>query len=189
MRDDDGMKFTVHVPADDWAYAQRRLTYLETLLLRVVRDKAHIQEFYDAAELAALRLPGLPATKSGITARAASENWPRRRAKGRNGYRFIYHASSLPARAFDALISRLLDLPPLEVEMVDLFELPHPAPPDAAPTNTAPAWVLPLMRLMKGEAQGDLATAWQRLPDYLPANTCLPDVNQAAKILVNLGLA
>jgi hypothetical protein len=183
------LDLTVQVPADEWAYAQRRLTYLETLLLRMVRDKAHIQEYYDAAERAALRLPGLPTTKAGITARATAEHWPRRRAKGRKGYRYIYHASNLPARAFDTLIARLLDLPPLEVEMVDVFELPHPTAPETTPQNTAPPWVLPLMRLMRGPAQGNLSQAWLSLPDHVPKGTVLPDVKQAAKILLAFGLA
>ena len=60
--------------------------------------------------------------------------------------------------------------------------------PELPPANTAPAWVLPLMRLLRNEAHGDLAIAWQRLPDHLPAGTCLPNVEQAAKILLNWGL-
>ena len=103
--------------------------------------------------------------------------------------RFSYHVSSLPARAFDALIARILDLPALETVEDTLFDLPPAPAPEMPPTNTAPAWVLPLMRLLRNEAQGDLAAAWQRLPDHLRAGTPLPDVNQAAKILVNLGLA
>lgn len=185
----DSFDLMVHVAAEDWAYAQRRLAWLEALLLWVVRDTGQLPEWYDAAELAALRLPGLPASRSGIANRATAENWPRIKVQGRKGHRFAYHVSSLPARAFDALIIRILDLPPFEtVEQTLLDVTPAPAP-ELPRANMAPAWVLPLMRLLRNEAQGDLAAAWQRLPRHLPAGTPLPDVNQAAKILVKLGLA
>ncbi|MGU3398143.1 DNA-binding protein [Brucellaceae bacterium D45D] len=180
---------TIHVPADEWAYLNRRVDYLETLLLRVVRDRKHIQEWYSAEELAALHLPGLPHTKAGVSRKATAGKWPRRPAgtHPRNG--FLYHVSVLPARSFDALITRILDLPEMEAETDGLFNLPAPlAPDEPAPENTAPAWVLPLMRLMKGEAQGNLGKAWQALPEHLPRGTVLPPVQEAAQILVNLGL-
>ena len=53
-----GLDLTVSVPAEEWAYAQRRLTYLETLLVRVVRDSRNIQEWFTAGELAGKVLPG-----------------------------------------------------------------------------------------------------------------------------------
>ena len=52
------LDLTVTVPAADWAYSQRRLKYLETLLLRVVRDRKGLQEWFTAAELAGMVLPG-----------------------------------------------------------------------------------------------------------------------------------
>ncbi len=181
---------TIHVPADDWAYCQRRLTYLETLLLRIVRDRRNIQEWYDAAELAALRLPGLPPSRAAISRKASKENWDRRSINSGSGKRNAYHVTSLPARAFDALIAGLLDLPPMDLEADGLFDLPtRPEPLAPTPENTAPAWVLPLMRLMKGEAQGNLGKAWQALPQHLPRGTALPSVDEAAVVLVNLGLA
>ncbi|WP_275789669.1 DNA-binding protein [Pararhizobium gei] len=191
MFGNDSLELTVNVSASEWAYAQRRLTYLETLLLRIVRDKAHIQEWYDAAELAALRLPGLPDSKTGITRKATMGNWRRRTLKDRKGRRYVYHASSFPARAFDALIARLLDLPPVDADMDGVFALPVETPPQhpPMPENTAPVWVLPLMRLMKGEANGNLGRAWQALPAHLPKGIALPSVREAAEILVNLGLA
>lgn len=45
------------------------------------------------------------------------------------------------------------------------------------------------MRLMKGEARGDLGRAWKALPAHLPRGTALPDVEEAATVLVTLGLA
>ncbi len=125
-----------------------------------------------------------------MSRKATTGKWPRRPAgiTSRNGY--LYHVSVLPARAFDALITRILDLPEIEAQTDNLFDLPSPpAPNEPTPENTAPAWVLPLMRLMKGEAQGNLGKAWQALPEHLPRGTALPSVKEAAQILINLGLA
>lgn len=179
----DDLLLTVQVPADEWAYAQRRLAYLETLVLRIVRDRAAFPEWHDAAELAALRLPGLPASRSAISQKANREGWTRRPVRGR---RVLFHVSSLPARAFDALIARILDLPELEAETDELFALPVPPAPQPLPDNAAPPWVLPLMRLIRRE--GDLAKAWRALPGCLPDGVALPDVEDAAKILVKLKL-
>lgn len=179
----------VHVPADDWAYCQRRLAWLETLLLRLVRDHENIQEWYDAAELAALRLPGLPASAAAIARKAGAHDWQRRRAS--RGRRWLYHVASLPPRAFDALIARILDLPEPDAAIGPVPGLP-PAPRDPvadAEADIAPPWVLPLVRLMKGEARGDLGAAWLRLPHHVPQGTLLPTARQAAEVLVRLGLA
>lgn len=179
---------TVQVPAGEWAYARRRLAYLEALLLRIVRDRGAMQEWYDAGELAALRLPGLPASRTGISAKATREGWTRRNARTVRGKRVLFHVSALPARAFDALIARILDLPPLAADTDDLFAVPSPPPEPAVslPENAAPAWVLPLMRLMRTE--GDWGRAWRALPDHLAEDMALPDVNEAARILVALKL-
>lgn len=177
----DDLFLTVDVSADDWAYVQRRLAYLEALLLRVVRERARLQEWYDAGELAALRLPGLPPSRSGISQKASRERWPRRLA----GRRVMFHVTALPSRAFDALLARILDLPDLDV-LEDLFVVPPAPVPEPLPDNAAPPWVLPLMRLMKSE--GDWGRAWQALPDHLPAGILLPDVKEAAKILVRFRL-
>lgn len=66
------LDLTINVPADEWAYCQRRLIYLETLLLRLVRDRRNIQEWYDAEELASLRLPGLPGNSRAVARRRRS---------------------------------------------------------------------------------------------------------------------
>lgn len=185
----DTFDLTIQVPADEWAYLQRRAGFLETLLVRVVRDRRHIQEWYSAEELAALRLPGRPHSRAGVTRKATAGRWPRRSAGLHTRGPFLYHVSVLPARAFDALMARILDLPEIETEMASIFELPLPPAPQAVlPENTAPAWVLPLMRLMKGEAQGDIGRAWKALPDHLPEGTPLPTVEEAALILVHFGI-
>lgn len=181
---------TINIAADEWAYLNRRVDYLETLLLRVVRDRKHIQEWYSAADLAALRLPGLPHSQAGVTRKATAGQWPRRSAGISPRGPFLYHVSVLPARSFDALMGRILDLPEIEAQTAGMFDLPSPlALPEPMPENTAPVWVLPLMRILKGEAQGNLGRAWQALPQRLPHGTTLPSVEEAAQILVNLGLA
>lgn len=179
------LQLMVAVPADDWALVNRRVAYLEALLLRVVREESAFREWYEAAELEALRLPGLPPTRQAIARKASAEGWPR----VRRGGRFYYHAIGLPGRAFDALISRIIGLPPLETATEGLFDLPYPAAREPLPQNAAPPWVLPLLRLLKGSAGGDLGKAWQALPDHLPEGTLLPDVQDAAEILVRFGLA
>lgn len=191
MTHDSTLNLVVPVPAEEWAFLNRRLTYLEALLLRIVRQESALQEWYDAAELEALRLPGLPPTRHGITRKATAEDWTRMNRRRGRALCYAYHVTALPPRAFDALIARIIDLPPLDLDEEELFDLPYPpAPaPEHMPENAAPPWVLPLMRLMKGEAQGNLARAWQALPAHLPVGTPLPDVDEAATVLVRFGLA
>ncbi len=178
---------SIQIDADEWAYVKRRITYLEALLIRVLHDKSQIKEWYEASELASLRLPGLPVTASGITRKATKQHWLRRKAKG---HRYTYYFGSLPERAFDALIGQLLNLPQREEPTPQFPELePAPILPKInMPDNAAPSWVLPLMRLLKGEAQGNLSTAWASLPNHLPQGATLPDVDEAADILIRLGL-
>ena len=132
---DKQFNLSIQIDADEWAYCQRRITYLEALLIRVLRDKSKIKEWYEAGELAALRLPGLPDKPAGITRKATAQNWLRRKAKGNT---YTYYFGSLPERAFDALIGKLLQIPKpcepapqfpaLEGEPV----LPQPVTPDNA---------------------------------------------------------
>ncbi len=185
MTADCTLDLTVTVEIEEWSYIKRRLGYLEALLLRILREESAIQEWFSAAELEAMRLPGLPPSLRGIARKATAENWP---SIWRNR-KYHYHVSALPARAYDALIARLIDLPPLDHDLEGVFSLPSPPSPKPLPENAAPPWVLPLMRLMKGEAEGHLGRAWQSLPDHLPEGTFLPDADEAAKILVRLGLA
>ncbi|RWR25044.1 hypothetical protein D2T29_22415 [Sinirhodobacter populi] len=70
---DERFDLTVHVAADVWAYAQRRTAFLETLLIRVLREHAEMQEWFSASELETLRLPGLPTHRSTITRKARQE--------------------------------------------------------------------------------------------------------------------
>lgn len=195
MTDDiSGFPLMVHVPADEWAYLRRRVTYLEAVLVQVLHDRGRVQEWYGAAEIAAMRLPGLPGTKAGITMHATRAGWVRRQRAVRGGTRFEYHFASLPARAFDSLIGRILDVPlPGGDQDDDAAELAFPEiEPGPAPEpeleNTAPPWVLPFMRLLRGGAAGDITAAWRALPSHLPPGVELPTQEEAAETIVRLGL-
>lgn len=182
---------TVSVPADEWGYIRRRVVYLEAVLLRVIRDGNHMREYFAAGELAGMVLPGLPDTPEGVTRKASREKWRKRKTKVGSTWLNVYSVTSLPKRAFDALISRLLELPDIDEAAPLLDILPKPPPPRFVPadTNTAPPWILPLMRLMKTETGGSLSEAWQMLPERLPPDVALPSVEEAAVILIRFGIA
>ncbi len=59
----------------------------------------------------------------------------------------------------------------------------RPALPGA---NTVPAWVLPMMRLLR--ERGTLARAWAALPANLPPGVAMPGEEEAAVALLRLGL-
>lgn len=186
----NSLDLTVSVPADEWAYNQRRVKYLEALLVHIVRDEAKIQEWFSAAELAAKVLPGLSRTTEAISRKAGNENWKKRKAKFQGRWFYVYHVTSLPARTFDELISRILALPKIDAVVTILPNLPDiETMTEGNEENTAPPWVLPLIRIMKTETGGNLGEAWEILPERLPPEIPLPSVEEAAKVLVRLGLA
>lgn len=186
---EDKFVLMVHVPADEWAFTRRRATYLEAVLVHVLRSEDRIREWFDATELAGLRLPGLPGTKAGITRLANAAGWRRREQHGRGGVRFQYHCTSLPERAFEALISLILDCPEVDPQEYDEPMVPEiEPPPPPLPENTAPPWVLPFMRLLKGGAQGDIGEAWRALPAYLPPGIPMPSEEEAAETILHFGL-
>lgn len=86
-----------------------------------------------AAELAALELPGLPASKQHINRIAAREGWRRRRAVGRKGGGFEYATDSLPEAARLALASRRFKLAGDGVNSDDAGSPPLAAPALASP--------------------------------------------------------
>lgn len=186
-----GFEFQVSVPADEWATMVRRVAYLEAVLLQVLKDEDEVKEWFDAGELIALRLPGLPISKAAITRTAASAAWRRREVKGRGGVRYQYHCTSLPERAFEALVSRILGVPEFaEVETPDEAVPAIPAPlPSSFPENTAPPWVLPFMRLLKTGAHGNMGAAWRALPQALPRGVAMPTEEEAAEVILSLGIA
>jgi len=179
------LDLAVSVPADQWAYMHRRAVFLEMLVLRLSRDSVGFQEWVSAADLAALSLPGLPLTRAAIVRRAGAARW---RCRRRRGAPTLYHVTSLPSRAFDALISRMLDMPDIDqFHECDIDAVSEPVPSTAA--VAAPPWVLPLMRLYRGVAGGDIARAWQALPGNVPEGMELPSIDEAAVTLYELGLA
>ena len=175
----EGFALMVHVPAEEWAYAQRRATYLEAVLVQVLRDREMITEWFAADYLARLMLAGMPTSKAGITRLANAQRWRRREMPCQGGRRYEYHFANLPARAFDDLMTRIIgnidSLMPVEDQMqaetVD---------------NTAPAWVLPLMRLLKRD--GDLSAAWRDLPSFIHPSIELPSIEEAAETIRRFGL-
>ena len=51
MLNSDGvLDLRVSVPAGEWGHAQRRLTYLEAVIVQVLRDMDNLKEWYSAAE-------------------------------------------------------------------------------------------------------------------------------------------
>ena len=190
--DGGGLPLSVTVAADEWAFVRRRVRYLEAVIIQVLRDKNRLREWYGAAELAALVLPGLPRSRQGIGKLAAAQNWRRRMERGR----FEYHCASLPGRAFDGLLQRIIGTPD---ELADDGIAPLPAPvvpappapvkaPIAANTNTAPVWVLPLLRVLKANP-GELEQAVAELPERLPAGVECPTIGEVRATLERLGIA
>ncbi len=139
-----------------------------------------------------MRLPGLPATPAGITRHATVNGWIRRRAAGRGGP-FEYHFTSLPCRAFDAMITRIIDVPDAErMDAMDAVEY-APAIPNApdngtAPDNASPAWLLPLLRVIRERGPVTLQSALRTLPGTLPPGVACPTFEEADSYLRRLGM-
>lgn len=189
-KDTTGLSLTVQVAADDWAAAQRRLAFLHAVIIQILRDEARLREWFSASELAALRLPGLPRTKAGVSRLAASQHWPRRSVPGRGGERFEYHVYALPERAFSTLLDRIMTAPPcVDDPAPHRPETPAAAaePIDAGP-NMAPPWMLPLMRLVKGGAVRSLDDLVSALPGALPRGAAMPSRDQVRDALASLGM-
>ncbi|MDR3438909.1 DNA-binding protein, partial [Telmatospirillum sp.] len=73
-----------------------------------------MKEWMTAAEIAGLKLPGLPATKRRVNDLASRETWERRERSGRGGG-FEYRVSSLPAAAQRALATSLVKQTPAQL--------------------------------------------------------------------------
>lgn len=65
----------------------------------------------------------------------------------------------------------------------------EPEPEPIGPVNVVPAWVIPFLRALRGEAAGHFGDAWALLPHYLPAGVAMPGEREAAIVLLGLGLA
>ncbi|SEH35451.1 hypothetical protein [Magnetospirillum fulvum] len=182
--DKDGFSLTVSLPAAELGALRRRVTYLEATLVQVLRGQRGIKEWFTAAELAELRLPGLSLGKGAITRQARQQGWTTRPG-GRNEY----HFSTLPRRTFEALIDRVIApaTPEDPGNQVPAFA-PPPLPPEAPETDTAPPWLLPLMRVIRSEAPATVNEAMELLPRYLPKGVSCPTLEEATVALRRLGM-
>lgn len=186
--DRGGLPLTVNVSVEEWAYHKRRAQYLEAVMIQVLRDQAEVREWFTAAQLAELRLTGLPRTKAGMTRLATAHSWRRRRAVGRGGSRYEYHVSSLPPRAFDDLVGRIVGrLPETDQEAAPHVPAPPPEPP--APDNTTAPWMLPLLRLVRGWDGASVEDLCEALPGHLPNGVPAPTAREVSEALRRLGFA
>lgn len=105
---------------------------------------------YSAAELAGMKLPGLPTTKRGIELASSRANWTFQEVKGRGGRtgtRKEYAVSALPAESRQALMERHITVP-----IVSSAATSPAALPAASSSPTLAGLLLP----SKVQAAGDL---------------------------------
>ena len=189
--DSEELGLVAVVPSLEMARLRRRVTYLEAALVQVLREDGQLREWFSASELAALRLPGLPTSRTGLARLARASGWEARVVTGRGGERIEYHFAALPRRAFDGLIAMVMrgDSPAGTEAPSALPELPEPEPPPAPPRAIATQqWVLPLLRLIRGHGL-TLEKAVEALPAALPVGARCPDLDEARETLRALGMA
>ncbi len=182
---EDGFSYHVTVPADEWSRLNRRLRYVEAALVQAYRNNRQLKEWFSAAELLSMALPGLPTSRQGLLRKANAEEWPRRVADGRGGERFEFHFYSLPRRAFEELITRIVA--PLPAG----HDARPPAPPPRSsrlPDNAAPPWLLPLMRIVRGDKAPTLDGVASKLAGALPPGTPPPTREEISAALTRLGM-
>lgn len=183
---EDGFSYHVTVPADEWSRLNRRLQYVEAALVQAYRNNRQLKEWFSAADLLRLVLPGLPTSRQGLMRKANAEGWPRRVAEGRGGEHYEFHFSCLPRHAFEELIARIV-APPLAGH-----DARPPAPPRSSrarklPDNAAPPWLLPLMRIVRSERNLSVDDALRKLATSLPPGTPPPDRGEVAAVFARLG--
>lgn len=184
----NGFDLIATIPAADLAQLRRRVVYLEAVLVQVMRERKRIKEWFSSAELVALRLPGLPTTKAAVTRLAREQGWRMQKVVGQGGERHVYHFTSLPRRAFQGLIDLVLVPPPGAAPVDHVPEFPEPEPAALPPTNAAPPWVLPLMRMIRQHGSANVAEAIRDLPAGLPAGMACPSMDEAIAVLRTLGM-
>lgn len=189
----DTLFLTVQVPAEEWDFNRRRLRYLQAVLYQLLRDEGRLREWFTARELVDLNLPGLPNTRQGVAVMARRARW-RQRDTVRDGRQAIeYHACSLPGRAFDGLLDRIIRAASDCVEELDLEMEPAPSIPAPPAQRIEPipgmvdTWVLPLMRLIRAKPELPLADALAELPLHLPADADTPKPEEAWAMLEAIG--
>ncbi len=187
---DDLLSLTVTIGADEWARAQRRIRYLEAALVQAYRAQRQLKEWFSAAELVALGLPDMPATRQAVVRRAHAENWLCRICSGRGGERYEFHFSNLPRKAFEEMIRRIIEPAVGEAETTAAGPIPA-APfvpsPEAVPVDDAcvdptmaPPWELPLMRMIRGNPGLHVDTLMTMLDVALPQDAPHPTREEVA---------
>lgn len=190
------LELVASLPAAELARLRRRIAFLEAALVQMLRDDGELKEWFSAAELAELRLPGLPATRGGIARVAREQCWATRQQRVRGGDRKLYHFADLPRLAFEAFIDRVVHggdqdddrpaapiLPPAPPVCGDFPALaPPPQPVPVVAENATPVWVLPLLRLLRAGA-GPLEHALAELPNHLAPGAPLPTLDDARAVL------
>jgi hypothetical protein len=191
--DNDNNEFvlTVSIPAMELEEIRRRVLYLETVLVQVLREGVRVKEWFSAPELETMRLPGLPTHRNAITRVAREEGWRVLKVPCQGGERHVYHFSSLPRRSFEALLDLVLRAAPLPGDdrvQVPTFAVP-PAMVKVSAPNATPPWVLPLMRIIRAQgAQRSVHRALAQLPQRLPAGVACPSRDEAMQVLQALGV-
>ena len=194
----DELPFTASIPADQWGIMTRRLRYLEAVIIQILGDRSLLKEWYTAGELAELALPGLPGTRQGIARLANAHGWRSHIVMRRGQEARVYHCTVLPARAFDGLLDRITlrraarraeAVPPgLSPAPATRAAAPRQAPPPAPTTeNTAPPWVLPLLRIIRETGSLSVDAALGELSNSLPPGMACPTREEAQTVLSRLG--
>jgi hypothetical protein len=168
MSDSFDMNLKVEVSADEWAAIQRRTAFLEAVVGQILSKESNIREWFSATELSALELPGLPASSQAIGQHARRHGWVTDSAKRQGRKVAVYHYSSLPNRAFEGFVRRIMSLP----EDEDI--IPPVLLPDPKPTTAEPQWVLPLMRIIRTQDIGTWQEAKAELANTLPHWIAMP---------------
>lgn len=188
---DDVFPLTVTVPVEEWSRLNTRVRYLEAALVQAYRGQRQLKEWFSAQELMVLELRALPTTRQGLLRKAQAEKWLSRMMYGRGGERFEFHFSSLPPQAFDELLRRIMAPhagEPVQHQAQEFsFERPV-VPPRRAPLppNAEPPWILPLMRLLRDDAQLDAEDACRILCETVPENVEPPTEQEVRAVLHRL---
>lgn len=188
----ESLPFTVTISASEWAGLQRRLRYVETALIQMMRGKRQLKEWFSANDLAGLHLRGLPTTRQGLLRRAHADRWPQRISSGAGGERYEFHFSALPRPAFEDLLGRIVVAMPDDVASDPVPAMPLApavalAPPETA-TNATPMWLLPLLRVIRNDHGCDADAAWIAVARKLPAGTDPPTLDEVRSALRQFGL-
>lgn len=190
----ESFDFTVTISAAEWSETQRRLRFVEAALIQTLRGQRVLKEWFTAAELAAFGLPGLPGTKQGLLRRAHAEDWRSRAMYGTGGARYEFHFSSLPRRAFEELLERIVATMPAGAALPPSAQVPSvPERPMAvslpSAVNATPQWLLPLLRVVKGRDADDMEEVRRQLAARLPAGVIAPSADEIREALRQFGYA